>query len=146
MVASILQFASTCLIIGFFVWLVYYLRPTLIQYLNIREAEARTKREHLFMTLSPQEIQKEIDEYIDGYMNIYILYHFTGQDRYIGEKEANEMITSITRTIYLHLSDLYRFYINQIRNIDDDNDLLVFLKDNVKERALLYISESNKPI
>lgn len=122
------------------------------KYMKTRESELALKentlaleREKFFSTLDVDSINSEIDKMIDKYINKYIAYHFAREDRYIGEKEAKDLIKDMTKKIYSDISPLYTFYISMDKNIESNEDLLVYIRDAVQERALLHIAQINKP-
>lgn len=118
----------------------------IIDYKNtLKNRELDLQEQRMYLEIDTEELEKEIIKMIDKYINFYVLYNFVNEERYIGEKESKEMVTSITRTVYLHLSPVYRQYIMFIRNIKNDDDILIYLRDIIKERALLYIVDHNTP-
>lgn len=99
----------------------------------------------LYLKIDPKRCRDLIDELIDHYIQEYSLYHFAVQEvDYIKSGEIEEMIKTITETMYINLSDFYAFQIKILINVKDEEDILGFIRDTVKTRVILYAAEKNK--
>ena len=122
------------------------MKPQIDRWLDIKNKEVQTKEYEMFMEFDTENAIKLINDYIDDYIANYSLYNFALQDKeYIGQEDAEIMIKEITKTVVINLSELYLFYIKMLRGINSDEDLILYIRDIVKERALIYITETNKP-
>lgn len=132
----------------FFIWFIYtrYISKQIDSILNTKKKQVQVNEYNTFMTFDITAAQKEINQLVDDMIGNYVLYHFTINDKeYIGQEDAETMIKEITKTIVLNLSDLYLFYFKMLRSINNDEDLVLAVRDVVKDRSLTYITEANKP-
>ena len=100
----------------------------------------------LYLQVDPAKSRKLIEDLIDYYVDEYALYHFTVQEtQYIKSDEIEEMIKTITETMYINLSDFYAFHIKLLINVKAEEDILGYIRDKVKTKVILYAADMNKP-
>lgn len=135
------------IIIGYIFLVVYKNESKHIdKWLEIKDRDVKNKEYNIFMTFDTKLAMDELNNIVDDYISRYVLYNFTINNKdYIGQEDAELLIREVTRSLVINLSELYLFYIKMLRNIDTDEDLVIAVRDIVKDRALLYITESNKP-
>ena len=130
------------------IWFVFrkYVSKRVDRWLDIKNKQAQTSEYDLFLNFDTEVAHNQINDLVDDYIATYVLYNFTINDKeYIGQEDAEKMIKEVTRTIVINLSDLYLFYFKMFRSIKNDEDLVLAVRDVVKERSLTYITEANKP-
>ena len=111
---------------------------------KIDKEEQKNKRDSLFMQVSAEYAQNEIDKYIDGYINRYYANTMNYDNyEYIRSDMQREMLNEITKSIIKEIPQLYLFYISLLINIESEEELAKFVYKNTKARLILFISEHN---
>jgi hypothetical protein len=116
------------------------------KYLDTKNKEIQQKEYELYNNLDIDKSKAILNKMVDDYIAEYSLYNFTAHDKdYIGQKDADLLIKEVTKTISLNISNYYLFLLKTQRSIDNVEDLVLAIRDIVKERTLIYITEFNKP-
>jgi hypothetical protein len=132
----------TLLVILLISWKI--VKPYLEKIVEIRDKEVKNKKYELFSTLSPEEMDKSIDDYIEQYITRYITYKFIANKAiYIKDEEIKEMIKDVTKNIYLDISELYVFYIQTAHSVTTDDELLTFIHSRVTDIGIGAASNFN---
>ena len=127
--------------------LILYFKIIPIQKKKLEISERETKNElyNMYIKIDPESVQKNIDNLIDEKINEYVLYRIrTREAQHISSKDSENIVSTVTESIYIELSELYLFYIKLLVNIETDEDLLTYINSRVKYRSILFISENNK--
>lgn len=127
--------------------LILYFKIIPIQKKKLEISERETKNElyNMYIRIDPDAVQKTIDNLIDEKINEYVLYRIrTREAQHISSKDSENIVSTVTESIYIELSELYLFYIKLLVNIETDEDLLTYINSRVKYRSILFISENNK--
>lgn len=111
---------------------------------EINREDQKNKRYNLFMSVSAEYAQDEIDKYIDKYINTYYTNSMNYDNyQYIRSDMQREMLNDITKTIVKEIPQLYLFYASLLVNIETEEDLAKFIYKNTKTRLILFISDHN---
>ncbi len=122
-----------------------FINPYMKSMIDIKNKSVTNEKYSIYATINPDNIRINITNAIDECIKTYYLWHFSyKENRYITEGEANEIIKSVSSTVYLSMSDLYLFYIKMLYEVKTDEDVLGYINRLVKERVLLFITENNK--
>jgi hypothetical protein len=122
-----------------------FINPYMKSMIDIKNKTVTNEKYSIYATINPDNIRINITNLMDECIRTYYLYHLSfKENRYITEGEANEMIKSVSSTVYLSMSDLYLFYIKMLYEVKTDEDVLGYINRLVKERVLLFITENNK--
>ena len=78
----------------------------------------------------------KIQEYITFRLKV-------GEHNFINGEESENLVSTVIDALYIDMSELYLFYIKLLVNINDDDDILIYLTTVVRTRALLIISNIN---
>jgi hypothetical protein len=126
---------SPIIILG--VYFLYILKKYLTRKNELKDKEIKNKKYELFANISTEQVQGEIDKYIERYINKYITYKFIANKIiYIKQDEIEVMIKDVSKLVYLEISELYIFYIKLIININDNDDLLKYIHSRVTTIAI----------
>ena len=122
----------------------------IFDYLNtknrLRNLEIENAKYEIFMKMDPKMAETEIEDFIKGYLNNYVLTNFIAtRVNYIRDSDVEDMVHYLDRAVILEMSELHLFYIKIIRNISTQDDLIVFVDKKVKEIVLGFVTEFNKP-
>ena len=136
----------TVLILAFLTCIIIFVvYPNLKRYMDLKDRKTKNELFNLYSNIDPDSVQQTIDNLIDGKIQEYILYRIRiRENQYINSKDSENMIATITESIYIELSELYLFYIKLLVNVETDEDVLSFINSRVKYRAILFISDNNK--
>lgn len=116
------------------------------KYIEVKNKENQTSEYQLYLDFDIAKAVDRINNLVDDYISKYSLYNFSLENKvYINQDDAELMIKEITKTLTINISNYYLFLIKMSRNITTDEDLVLAIRDIVKERSLLYITEFNKP-
>ena len=111
---------------------------------NLRRLEIENKKVELQMRMDPKLAEKEIEDLVKNYVSQYGFVNFISkQIPFIRDQQVNEMIRYLDKQIMLEISELYIFYIKCITNIEDENDLLIFVDKKVKDQVLEFVTNFN---
>lgn len=111
---------------------------------NLRRLEIENKKVELQMRMDPKLAEKEVEDLVKNYVSQYGFVNFISkQIPFIRDQQVNEMIRYLDKQIMLEISELYIFYIKCITNIEDENDLLIFVDRKVKDQVLEFVTNFN---
>ena len=111
---------------------------------NLRRLEIENKKVELQMRMDPKLAEKEVEDLVKNYVSQYGFVNFVSkQIPFIRDQQVNEMIRYLDKQIMLEISELYIFYIKCITNIEDENDLLIFVDKKVKDQVLEFVTNFN---
>lgn len=131
-------------IIVFCLVVFFVIKPYLDRKNEIRYMEAIHRRNEIFMNLSPEAMIESVDKYMKSYVNRYILYKFISKKiNYIKQEDVDKMIKDITISITSDISELYIFYISMIRDINTDDDLILFINNRIKNICVEEVMNYN---
>lgn len=90
-------------------------------------------------------MNEELEKYIEKSVNRYIVYKFiSNKTSYIGSEETETMILDLTKFITIDISELYIFYASMITSINNEEDLVRFIKNKVQNKTIEAVSNFNK--
>ena len=119
-------------------------RPRIDRYLDIRDKEVKNNKYRIYNNTNLEVVNTEIDTYIQGYIDRYVLYKFLANKvPYINEDATNEMIRDVTKNIALDISDLILYYISLIQAYETDEELIRFIKTRVTNSAIEFVTNYN---
>lgn len=111
---------------------------------NLKRLEIENKKVELQMRMDPKLAEKEVEDLVKNYVSQYGFANFISkQIPFIRDQQVNEMIRYLDKQIMLEISELYIFYIKCITNIEDENDLLIFVDRKVKDQVLEFVTNFN---
>ena len=112
-----------------------------------RHIELDNEKYRIYMDISPNTVEEEIDKFIKDKLDQYMLENFIIQDiQFIKADEIEKMIKDLDKIILLSMSDLYVFYCKLLTNISNEDDLIRFINDKVRNHVLAVVTEFNKPV
>ena len=130
--------------ITLFIILHLYIKPYLDKKNNVLEKREKRKMYQLYSTIDPKLVRNTVMDYIDEYIDRYIMMQFTAQKIiYINNENATKMIKDITTAIIIEITELQLFYMKLIYDIQDDEDLARYVHLLVSRSALEKISLYN---
>ena len=134
------------LIVMIFIVALLY-RPILEGLVEVKNKEVEIKKSELFISISADAIEQEIDKFFDKYVKRYILYKFAAHKIvYINDKECEEMVKNLTELIALEISELYIFYMKMILDIKDSDSLIREINVRVKNKVAEEVSNYNSQL
>jgi hypothetical protein len=99
----------------------------------------------LYSTLDPKLMEEEIENYINGYIERYYLYNIATRDNnYINSDDIEDMKIRIIEHITINISELYIFYIKCLENVEDETDLISFIKSKVEVAIIDFVVAHNR--
>ena len=123
------------------------INPMIKRYLTIRNKEVENKKMELYLDISPELMEKEIDRFIDDYVKRYIVYRFMSKKIiYINDEECDKMVKSVTENILIELSELYLFYLRTLTDIPDDDALIRVVNTKVKNKCIEQVLDYNSSL
>ena len=123
------------------------INPILKRYLNIRNKEVENKKMELYLDISPELMEKEVDRFIDDYVKRYIVYRFMSKKIiYINDEECEKMVKNVTENILIELSELYLFYLRTLTDIPDDDALIRVVNTKVKNKCIEQVLDYNSAL
>lgn len=112
-----------------------------------RHIELDNEKYRIYMDISPNTVEEEIDKFIKDKLDQYMLENFIIQDiQFIKADEIEKMIKDLDKIVLLSMSDLYVFYCKLLANISNEDDLIRFINDKVRNLVLAVVTEFNKPV
>ena len=112
-----------------------------------RHIELDNEKYRIYMDISPNTVEEEIDKFIKDKLDQYMLENFIIQDiQFIKADEIEKMIKDLDKIVLLSMSDLYVFYCKLLTNISNEDDLIRFINDKVRNLVLAVVTEFNKPV
>ena len=132
---------ATCLI--FFLAVL----PLLKSFLEIKNKQVENDKMRLFMQMSPDLMEKELDKLLDDYVKRYIIYKFVANKiQFISSEAAETMVKDVTELVLINISDLYVFYLRMISDIKDDESLILQINSRVKNKCIDEVADFNRGI
>jgi hypothetical protein len=123
---------------------VKYVVPYMNHKNEIRDKEIKNKKYEIFKSIDIDYINSAIDKYIEENVNRYIAYKFMSKKKmYISAEEGETMIRDITKLCCIQISELYIFYINMITSISNEEELVAYINNRVKNACIDSITSYN---
>ena len=115
--------------------------------LDVKKDQLKLEREKMYINVDPELAHKTIDTLVKTKIDAYLIDNgIVDNESYISNSMITEMITNITKDIYLHLSDLYKSYILMLtKEVEDEHTILKFIRDKVKYQVISTAVEINPP-
>ena len=114
---------------------------------ELLEKDVKNKANTFFSTIDIVSVDKLITEYIQKYIDRYIVYKFISNKKlYINEESTDTMIKDVTKNVMRDISELYVFYFKLLYSIDDTEDLIRYVHDKVMIQTIDSVSSYNKSI
>lgn len=117
--------------------------------LDIKKDQIQLEREKIYINVDPELVHKTIDNMIKNKIDNYLIDHGVVDNdtqSYINNNMIKDMITDITKDIYIHLSDLYKSYILMLtKEVENEYTILKFIRDKVKYQVISIAVEINPP-
>lgn len=136
---TVILFAASLIIIPLVV-----IKPYLDKRNEINERNSITDQRKLYMDMNPNEMNETVNEYIEGYIDKYIVYKFISKKVvYINQDAIDEMVRDLTKLIVIDISELYIFYIQMTRNISNDEELITAIHDIIMSISVEKVSSFN---
>ena len=111
---------------------------------SVKENEIKTNLYNLYSDLDLSRIEDSINNTIKSYINKWVLVNITTKgDNYIKDQEVEELITYVTSTFILEMSEVHLFYVKCLTNIDTEDDLIRYIREKTKFLVLDFITEFN---
>lgn len=124
----------------------FIIKSILDKYFDLKNKENKNELCRLYSVINPEEVRKELNDYIHQYTLIYVLYHFTvNKIEYIKQDDVDKMVKEITITINVEISELYIFYFRLLYDIQDDDSLTSHIHDLVKDDVMAFVKDFNAP-
>lgn len=136
------QFA---ILIAIYLLITKYLNPYLQKKNELLEKEIKNKKFELISNIDIEEINKKIDTYFDNAVNRYIVYKFIANKvTYINGDKVETMINDITKSIAIDISEVYINYISILTSITDQEELIRYIHNRVRNSTVEAVSAFNK--
>ena len=114
---------------------------------EIRDNELKNELYRLYTQLDPDIIHQNIDNLIDKEIAKYMVINIrTRESHYMNSQDIDTMVKNVSANIYLNLSDMYITFIKLVYNVNNADDIIIFINDAVKMRAIDVVTENNKLI
>lgn len=124
---------------------IYIVRDIILRSLAIREKETKNDLYKMYSEIDPDSVESAIDNMIDAKLAEYIFVNIKTRDNtYMNTEDIDKMLKVVSAYIYSKMSELYLFYIRLLVNIDTDDDLIIYINEKVKLRAVSFVQETNK--
>lgn len=131
---------------GFYVLLFMIIKPLFKEKNRIELIKEENIKNKLFMEFDPKIASNELTEFIDDYINDYILKKFIINNiQFIPKNDIEKMIKELDSKVVVELPELYLFYIKMMINVSTDEDLIIFIHKRISDRVLMIVTEFNKP-
>lgn len=145
---SILLIGLVIIGILFFVYKVYF-----VKYMDYKKEKINTESKRIdiekskvYANIDTTAVNKEVDEWIKSYLDIYILKNITIPSvDYIKSAEVQEMLRKICLKLMEELSDLHRWYVSILVKTDTEEAIIDFLVGKLSLMVVNYVSEFNQP-
>ena len=142
----ILELIKLLALVGLYVSLYIIIKSNLEKRNNLKYMELENRKFELYSQIDPKSVETEIDQFIEKYMDEYILKKYIVKYiDYIKKDEIEKMIRDLDTVICLEISDLYVYYIKLLTSIKDEDDLIRYIDRKVKEHVLGFVTQFNKP-
>ena len=125
-------------------------RNHISQYLKERNKILTIKNKNelykLYSSLDPKLMGDEIDNFIKGYVEQYYLYNIAiRENHYINAEDTETMKMRVIESVTVNISELYLFYSKCLTNIENDEDLISFIKSRTESIIIDFVVSHNKP-
>lgn len=112
---------------------------------EIKNKEIENKKFELFLSTSPEQINDELDKYFERYINRYIAFKFISKKAtFINQDDTETMILDLTKLVAIEMSEIYIFYMKTIYAIDNQEDLIRYIKNRITALVVDSVSSYNK--
>ena len=99
----------------------------------------------LYANIDTQMVNEEIDKWIKSYLDDYIVKNITIQgSEYIKKTDIDNMLKDVLTNIVYHVSDLYKWYISLLINIDNEDDMIDFITNRLSIQIIAFVSKFNQ--
>lgn len=99
----------------------------------------------LYSTIDTKSVSDEIDNWIAGYLSDYIARNITLQGvEYVKAADTQKMLKEVSYNIISKMSNLYRWYISLLVNIDNDDNLIDFINARLSLQIIAFTSKFNQ--
>ena len=142
-IQHLIELIKFILILGsVYIILLFIIKPMVDKYLDIKNKEIKNKLAEIYNTIDTKAVRTEVDQYIQKYIDQYILYKFIANKvSYIKQQEVDDMIKDVTKSVCKEIPELYIYYIKLIYSVSTDEELVTFVHQ--KTMALVIESVSN---
>lgn len=114
---------------------------------ELLEKDVKNKANTFFSNIDIESVNKLITEYIQKYIDRYIVYKFISNKKlYIDEESTDTMIKDVTKNVMRDISELYVFYFKLLYSIENTEDLIRYVHDKVMIQTVDSVSSYNKSI
>lgn len=145
---SIILIGLVIIGILYFVYKVYF-----VKYMDYKKEKINTESKRIevektkaYANIDTVAVNKEVDEWLKGYLDIYILKNITIPSvDYIKSGEAQDMLRNTCLKVMEELSELYRWYISLLVKSDTEDAIIDFLVGKLSLMVVNYVSEFNQP-
>ena len=145
---SIILIGLVIIGILYFVYKVYF-----VKYMDYKKEKINTESKRIevektkaYANIDTVAVNKEVDEWLKGYLDIYILKNITIPSvDYIKSGEAQDMLRNTCLKVMEELSELYRWYISLLVKSDTEEAIIDFLVGKLSLMVVNYVSEFNQP-
>ena len=109
------------------------------------KAEFPVELQKLYSTIDIDAVNTEIDKYIKSYLDDYIIRNVTIQgSEYIKQSDIDIMLREVLFNIVSNISDLYKWYISLLINIDNEDDMIDFIRNRLSLHIIAFTSKFNQ--
>jgi hypothetical protein len=123
----------------------FSIAKSLKTFTEIETNKVKNEQNRVYMDIDIVRAKENIDGLLKGYINKWILVNITSKSGdYIKDSEVNELITYVTETFIIEMSDVELFYVKCITNISDDKSLIRFIRNETKFLVLEVLNEFNR--
>lgn len=102
--------------------------------------------QRIYSTIDTKAVNEEIDNWIGSYLSDYIAKNVTIQGAdYIKKADIDKMLKEVLTAIITNMSDLYRWYISLMINIDNEDRVIDFINNKLSLQIIAFVSKFNQP-
>ena len=139
---NVIIICITILLISIFGFII--LNKYIDRILSIKEQKNKHDLYQLYNSIDIEKYNNIIDEKIKSIFETWILVNISVNNvQYIRSEDIDECINYTTKKFVLEISDTYLFYIQCLTIINNDNDLLVYIREKVKMQVLEFVTKFN---
>lgn len=139
---NVIIICITILLISIFGFII--LNKYIDRILSIKEQKNKHDLYQLYNSIDVEKYNNIIDEKIKSIFETWILVNISVNNvQYIRSEDIDECINYTTKKFVLEISDTYLFYIQCLTIINNDNDLLVYIREKVKMQVLEFVTKFN---
>lgn len=114
--------------------------------LELKKEKLKNDLFEIYSNIDIVSVEKIIDDKLDKNIHTWVLKNITSQsndEQYIKSEEVETLINYVSLEFVTNISDLYLFYVKCLTNIDDEEDLLLFIREKVKLLVLDFVTKFN---